>query len=47
MKEVICTFYKKCKNYSKLCDKCRWNANNELGDYLDIEDSDGKTLKFL
>ena len=46
-KNVVCSFYKKCQNYKDLCDHCKWNANNEIQDYLLIEDSDGKSLKFL
>jgi len=45
--EVVCSFYKKCKNYGVYCNKCKWNANIEFDDYLLIVDDDGKTLKIL
>ena len=44
--EVVCSFQNKCKNFSKLCNNCRWNARIKLGDHLLIEE-DGRTLRFL
>jgi len=44
--EVTCSFQAKCKNFNKLCNRCRWNAKNDLGDHLLIEEN-GKTLRFL
>ena len=44
--EVVCTFMKKCKNYNKLCTRCRWNAMNELGDHLLLEEG-GRQIRFL
>jgi len=44
--KVVCSWYKKCKNYGIKCDKCKWNANLDIDDYLVIEDN-GKTIKFL
>ena len=46
---VICVVnaINKCKNYKKECYRCKWNANNIYGDYLLIQNEDGKTLHFL
>ena len=44
---VTCSFYKKCKNYSKECHHCKWNASMDIGDFLIMETKDGKTVRFL
>ena len=46
MSEIHCSFIKKCKNYNKHCELCKWNASTEIKDYLEIV-SDGKSVKFL
>ena len=45
-KQVSCSWKRECENYNKLCYKCKWNADNKLGNYLLIRTGD-KTLKFL
>ena len=45
--KVICSFCNKCKNYNKECNHCKWNAANKIGDYLLLEDKDGKSIRFL
>jgi len=45
-KDIICPWYKYCENYKKKCHKCKWNANNDISDYLLIK-KDKRTLKFL
>ena len=44
--EIICSFQKKCKNFQKLCTKCRWNAIIDLKDHLLIEEGE-RTIRFL
>ena len=46
-KLIICSFYSKCKNYPDKCDKCKWNAACEIGDFLALETKDGKTIRYL
>jgi hypothetical protein len=44
---VSCSHYKRCKNYQRECNHCKWNAENTLGDYLVLETEDGKTIRYL
>jgi len=44
---VICSFIKKCKNYPEECQHCKWNSACEVGDYLEMETKEGKTVKYL
>jgi len=44
---INCSFFNKCKNYGKECHRCKWNANNNIGDYLSLETEDGKSIRFL
>ena len=44
---ILCSFYKKCKNYPKMCDHCKWNGAIDLGDYLVLETKDGRTIRYL
>jgi len=46
-KMVVCSWIRKCANYEKECHHCEWNADNNIGDYLVLIDSDGKQIKFL
>jgi len=46
-KAIICSFINRCKNYPKKCQDCKWNSNNELGDFLLLETEDGKTIRYL
>ena len=40
--KVSCSFTKKCQNYPKMCDKCIFNAEISIGNYLKFKD--GKTI---
>ena len=44
-----CVFSGQCMNYLKMCDCCRWNADLEFGDYLELpSDSDTReTVRLL
>jgi len=46
-KEVVCSFYKKCRNYERECHHCKWNASCNLGDHLVLKTEDGKTIRYL
>jgi len=45
--KIVCSFYKKCKNYNKECYHCRWNASIDISDFLIMETKDGKIIRFL
>jgi len=47
VQKIQCSFIHKCENFNKKCNECKWNAENEFGDFLLIKTEDGKTLKFL
>jgi hypothetical protein len=46
-KLIICSFFNKCKNFEKECHHCKWNASCNLGDFLSLETSNGKTIRYL
>lgn len=44
---VNCSFFNRCNNYNIECHHCKWNASCDVGDYLILKTSDGKTIKYL
>lgn len=46
MAEVICEYIHICDNYGIKCDKCNFNKNNGVGNYLVI-DKDDKKIRYL
>ena len=46
IQKVSCSWKLECENYGTFCDKCKWNSDNVLRNYLSIN-TDKKTLKFL
>jgi len=47
MNGVSCSFIGRCKNHPKECHHCKWNSNADYGDYLIIENEEGKTIRLL
>ena len=47
MSEIICSFIKRCENYKKCCDTCRWNSATKFADCLKLKTEEGKTIRFL
>ena len=44
---IVCSFYRKCINYERECNHCKWNAACDVSDYLVLKTDDGKTIRHL
>ena len=46
MSEVICEYVHICTNYHLKCDKCNFNSNLNIKNYLEIDGGD-KHIRYL
>jgi len=45
--KISCSWYARCPNRDVECYRCKWNSENQNGDYLLLETKDGSQIRLL